>query len=236
VNHELRTPLTSIRSCSEILRDNPELDAQNPAAFYDIIIRETERLTRLINQMLDLAQIQSGQIAAVVMPVDLGEVVAEAIAATDRMMREKGISVRVAGAPAVVLADRDLLMQILLNLLSNAAKFCPAEAGRVSIAFGPDGDAWAELAVADNGPGIAPELREAVFDRFRQIGDAASGKPMGSGLGLTICRSIVARLGGSIRIDDAVGGGARFWVRLPAVAGEAETVGRKSAASSANAT
>jgi len=106
-------------------------------------------------------------------------------------------------------------MQILLNLLSNAAKFCPPKAGRVTISFARDGDGWAELVVSDNGPGIAPELREAVFDRFRQISDAASGKPTGSGLGLTICRSIVARLGGSIRVDDAPGGGARFLVRLP---------------------
>ena len=218
VNHELRTPLTSIRSFSEILRDNPELDAQNRAAFYDIIIRETERLTRLINQMLDLAQIQSGQIAAVVAPVDVAEVVADAIAATDQLMREHGVTVRVvAGAtPAIVLADRDLLMQIVLNLLSNSEKFCPAEGGRVTISIAADGDGWHELAVADNGPGIAAELREVVFDRFRQVSDAATGKPAGSGLGLTICRSIVTRLGGSIRIDNATEGGARFCVRLQA--------------------
>ncbi len=218
VNHELRTPLTSIRSFSEILRDNPELDSERRGEFYRIIIREAERLTRLINQMLDLAQIQSGQIATVVAPVDLLGVVNDATAATSQLLREKGVAVTVTplAAPIVALADRDLLMQVVLNLLSNAVKFCPGGRGRVTVSLGAPQADWVELAVADNGPGVVPDLREAVFERFRQGGDAASGKPAGSGLGLTICRIIIERLGGAIWVDDGPEGGARFRVRLPA--------------------
>jgi Na+/proline symporter/signal transduction histidine kinase len=216
VNHELRTPLTSIRSFSEILLDNPDLDAVRRAEFCGIIVRETERLTRLINQMLDLARIQSGEIVARLGSVDLAAVIHDAVAATSGVMRDKGIAVAVSAAsdiPAVT-GDRDLLMQVLLNLLSNAAKFCPPAGGRVAIAARAVGDKWVELLVADNGPGIPVKLREAVFERFRQLGDATTGKPQGTGLGLTICRMILTRLGGSIAIEDSPDGGAIFVARL----------------------
>ncbi len=220
VNHELRTPLTSIRSFSEILRDNPQLDAGRRDEFYAIIIREAERLTRLINQMLDLAQIQSGQIATVIGPADLIDVIDDAVAATSRILLDKGVTVtvRAPAAPVrpVALADRDLLMQVLLNLLSNAVKFCPAGHGQVSISAAAPEPGWVEFAVADNGPGIAPELRDVVFERFRQIGSSQTGKPSGSGLGLTICRIVVRRLGGTIWVEGPAQGGALIRVRLPA--------------------
>jgi Na+/proline symporter/nitrogen-specific signal transduction histidine kinase len=216
VNHELRTPLTSIRSFSEILLDNPQLDADRRNEFYGIIIRETERLTRLINQMLDLAKIQSGQLVAAIAPVDLAAVVHDAIEATGQVLRDKETSVEVQNAPpSMVAADRDLLMQVVINLLSNAAKFCPPGRGRVTISYTAPNAGQAELIVADNGPGIAPEMREAVFDRFRQVGDALTDKPEGSGLGLAICRMILASLGGSITVDAGPEGGAAFKVRLP---------------------
>ena len=137
VNHELRTPLTSIRSFSEILLDNPQLDVNRRNEFYGIIIRETERLTRLINQMLDLAKIQSGQFVVAIAPVDLPSVLDEAIEATGHILHEKGTRVTVsAPSPALmVAADRDLLMQVVINLLSNAAKFCPPGNGRVTIGY-----------------------------------------------------------------------------------------------------
>jgi signal transduction histidine kinase/Na+(H+)/acetate symporter ActP len=217
VNHELRTPLTSIRSFSEILLDNPQLDTGRRNEFYGIIIRETERLTRLINQMLDLAKIQSGQLVTIVAPVDLPAVVGDAIEATGQMLREKGTAIRIATPPPpqMVTADRDLLMQVVINLLSNAAKFCPPGNGRVTISYAAPDAEWIEFAIADNGPGISPELREAVFDRFRQVGDTLTDKPEGTGLGLTICRMIVTSLGGTIWVDAGPEGGAVFKVRLP---------------------
>ena len=220
VNHELRTPLTSIRSFSEILLDNPQLDADRRSEFYGIIVRETERLTRLINQMLDLAKIQSGQFVTTIAPVDLTAVARDAIEATSQLLREKGTVVRVVNEPpAMVAADRDLLMQVVINLLSNAAKFCPPGKGRVAISFASPNPKRVEFVVADNGPGIAPQLREAVFERFRQAGDMLTDKPEGTGLGLAICRMIVANLGGSISVDAGPDGGAAFKVRLPAAPG-----------------
>jgi signal transduction histidine kinase len=223
VNHELRTPLTSIRSFSEILLDNPDLEPAKRSEFCAIINREAERLTRLISQMLDLAKIQSGQITAVSRPVDLAEVAGDALAATSQLLRDKGIAIELAAAPGAPPAwtDRDLIMQVLLNLLSNAAKFCPPGRGRVRIAIGPAGAGWIELVVSDNGPGIAPQFREAVFERFHQVGDTLTGKPAGTGLGLTICRMIMSRLGGAIWVDRAPEGGAAFTLRLPS----AQTVG-----------
>ena len=223
VNHELRTPLTSIRSFSEILLDNPQLDIERRNEFYGIIIRETERLTRLISQMLDLAKIQSGQFAPVIGTVDLALVVRGAIEATSQLLHEKGTLVRVAGPPPPsVAADRDLLTQVVINLLSNAAKFCPAGRGRVAISYASRDGQSVELTVADNGPGIAPELREAVFERFRQAGDMLTEKPEGTGLGLAICRMIVESLGGSIRVEAGAEGGAAFKVRLQAARADEE--------------
>ncbi len=216
VNHELRTPLTSIRSFSEILFDNPDLDADRRSEFCGIIVRETERLTRLINQMLDLARIQSNEVPVVLTEVDLAEIVDEAVAASGGILRERGMAVEVDAPPhpLPVLGDRDLLTQVMLNLLSNAAKFSPVHRGRVVLSIAvPDADRI-ELVVADNGPGIPRDAREAVFERFRQIGDTMTGKPEGTGLGLSICRMILARLGGSIRIEDSALGGAAFRVTL----------------------
>ncbi len=216
VNHELRTPLTSIRSFSEILRDNPGLEPARRAEFYGIIVRESERLTRLIGQMLDLAKIQSGQITTAIVPLDLATVVRDAAAAAGQMFRDRRITLELApGATPVVHSDRDLVTQVLLNLLSNAAKNSPPERGRVVVSIAADGSDWAEIAVADNGPGVPPQFREVIFERFRQIGDALTDKPVGTGLGLAISRMIMSRLGGTIWVEDAPGGGALFKVRLP---------------------
>jgi signal transduction histidine kinase len=168
--------------------------------------------------MLDLAQIQSGQIAIAPVPVDLSSVIRDAAAAAGQLAREKGVTLSVApiANQTRVMADRDLLIQVLLNLLSNAVKFCPSQDGQVTISLVASSGPWVEFAVADNGPGVAPNMRETVFEQFRQVGDAVRGKPPGSGLGLTICRVILAQLGGAIWIEDGAETGAQVHVRLPA--------------------
>lgn len=215
VNHELRTPLTSIRSFSEILRDNPDLDTSQRAEFYAIIVRESERLTRLISQMLDLAKIQSGQITTAIAPLDLGTVVRDAAGAASQMFRDKRITLDLAlGRTPIVETDRDLVTQVVLNLLSNAAK-CTPEQGRVVVSIATPDHGWVEIAVADSGPGVPPEFREIIFERFRQVGDPLTDKAVGTGLGLAISRMIMTRLGGAIWVEDAIGGGATFKLRLP---------------------
>ena len=216
VSHELRTPLTSIRSFSEILLDNPALEQDRRQEFLRIIVTESERLTRLINDMLDLAKIEAGKLEWHMTRVRASEVAAEAAAALGQLFRDKRVELEIelSDGASTILADRDRLFQVVVNLLSNAVKFSPSGTGRVSLAVEADTDGI-RLSVADNGPGIAPDHREAIFERFRQVGDTLTAKPEGSGLGLAISRMIVEHFGGRAWVEDAPGGGAIFRVWLP---------------------
>ena len=216
VSHELRTPLTSIRSFSEILLDNPALDQGRRQEFLRIIVTESERLTRLINDMLDLAKIEAGKLEWHMTRVRASEVAAEAAAALGQLFRDKRVELEIelSDGALTILADRDRLFQVVVNLLSNAVKFSPSGTGRVSLAVEADTDGI-RLSVADNGPGIAPDHREAIFERFRQVGDMLTAKPEGSGLGLAISRMIVEHFGGRAWVEDAPSGGAIFRVWLP---------------------
>jgi Na+/proline symporter/nitrogen-specific signal transduction histidine kinase len=217
VTHELRTPLTSIRSFSEILHHNPDLPAPKRREFLTIVIKEIERLTRLINQVLDLAKIEAGRFDWQITDLDVREVVGEAIAATGQLFNDKQIalSANVPDGLPPVQADHDQLMQVIINLLSNAVKFSPAGAGRVAVEVQPT-PAGIEIRVSDNGPGIAPEHQKHIFEKFKQVGDTLSNKPAGSGLGLAISRRIVEHFGGRIWVESASGRGAAFTVLLPA--------------------
>jgi Na+/proline symporter/nitrogen-specific signal transduction histidine kinase len=230
VTHELRTPLTSIRAFSEILRDNPNLDAAERQKFLDIVIQESERLTRLINQVLDLAKLESGRAEWQVGAVELAPVIAESIAATGQLFRARGVALetRLAHGVPPVRADRDRVLQVLINLLSNAAKFAPEGAGRVVVELAAAGER-ARVAVIDNGPGVRTEDRLVIFEKFRQAGDTLTGKPQGTGLGLPISRQIVEHLGGTLRVEGAPGGGAMFVFELPGAAARAAQAGTKAA-------
>lgn len=216
VTHELRTPLTSIRSFSEILHDNPELPEDQRSHFLSIIIKESERLTRLINQVLDLAKIEAGRFDWQIGDIDLRGVVVEAVAATGQLFKDKAIDLEVelpAALPAVR-ADRDQLMQVVINLLSNAVKFCKPGQGRVRVAARLHGTNI-QVSVSDNGPGIAAADQAMVFEKFRQVGNTMTAKPPGSGLGLAICRRIVEHLGGRIWVESSPGDGATFAFVVP---------------------
>jgi signal transduction histidine kinase len=216
VNHELRTPLTSIRTFSEILRDHPDLPLSERQEFLRVVVTETERLTRLINELLDLSKIEAGGATPAMIPVDLAAVANECAAAMAQVFAANRVKLRLdlGNAPAWTTGDRDRLVQVIVNLLGNAAKFSPAGRGRVTLGIGGAREA-AELFVADNGPGIRPADREIVFERFRQVGDALTDKPGGAGLGLAICRRIIAQHGGDIWVEGDPGKGAIFRVRLP---------------------
>jgi Na+/proline symporter/nitrogen-specific signal transduction histidine kinase len=216
VSHELRTPLTSIRAMAEILADNPGTPEDKRQRFLGIILKETERLTRLINQMLDLAKIESGRAEWHTEALDLGELVREAEAAVDGLFREKGVRLEIEIPPVLpaVPADRDRLMQVVLNLLSNAVKFCPRERGEVCVRLA-DESGRVRLDVVDNGVGIAPEHHERIFEKFRQVGDTLTDRPQGTGLGLPISRQIVRHLGGELWVESDIGRGAIFSFTLP---------------------
>ncbi len=221
VSHEIRTPLTAIRSLSESLLEAGDIPRERERQFLGIIAGESQRLSRLIAQLLDLARIEAGRMEWRLEPLDLRDVVAHAVETTRAFFERKGIALDAGpGAAAVpVTGDRDKLIQVLTNLLSNAAKFTPS-GGRVSVrAFG-DGD-QAVVEVEDTGAGIAADRLDAIFERFRQFGDTLTGKPDGAGLGLPISREIVAAHGGTLTAQSEPGRGSLFRVSLPLAASPA---------------
>jgi Na+/proline symporter/nitrogen-specific signal transduction histidine kinase len=215
VTHELRTPLTSIRAFAEILGDNPRLDMAQRQQFYGIILKESERLTRLINNVLDLSKIESGKMEWSVSYIDLKTVLEEALVATGHLFQEKRIRLetRLQDVPSV-LADGDRITQVLLNLLSNAIKFCHPEAGWVGINLTHTTEV-VRVDISDNGDGIKPEDIHIVFEKFRQVGDTLTDKPQGTGLGLPICRQIISHFGGELWVESQPGQGATFSFTLP---------------------
>ena len=216
VSHELRTPLTAIRALSEILHDNPDLEKEKRQEFLGNVVKETERLTRLINQVLDLAKIEAGKGEWELNRVDLGELIESAVGATSQLLLEKSINLEqtLHTSPVYVQADRDRLMQVVINLMSNAVKFCEHGTGKVSIRF-LTAHGFARIEVQDNGPGISADKHEQIFEKFRQISDTMDDKPMGSGLGLAICKKIVEYHGGRIWVESSPGKGATFIFTLP---------------------
>ncbi len=220
VTHELRTPLTSIRAMAEMMVDEPDMPAAQRSRFTQLIVTETERLTRLVNQVLDLAKIESGQAAWRLAPCDLNAIAQQAAAAMAAPLAERGtvLALDLAEGLPSVMADPDRLMQVLLNLLSNAAKFVPAPGGRINLALRATADA-ALFSVNDNGPGVPPAQQALIFEKFRQGGDA-SQQPVGTGLGLPISRQIVRHFGGRLWLESAPGAGATFRFTLPWQAAE----------------
>jgi hypothetical protein len=224
VSHELRTPLTSIRAFSEILREDPDLDAAQRAKFLDTIIKETERLTRLINEVLDLSKIESGKAEWNVSEVDIRAAIEEVLAAMNQTLRERKVHVdaKLADGASRVQVDRDRLIQVVLNLLSNAVKFCPSKNGRIEVALS-EADGLVRVDVRDNGAGIRLEDRAIIFEKFRQGGDTLTDKPQGTGLGLPISRHIIEHFGGRLWVDSRPGQGACFSFVLPVGAAAAST-------------
>lgn len=222
VTHELRTPLTSIRALSEMLHDDPRLELADRKRFLGIILGETERLTRLINQILDLAKLESGHAEWTSTRVDIGEVAREAMATLEPLYREKGVAMsgEVPEQGPVVLADRDRLTQVMINLLSNAVKFVPGGGGRVKVGVTVSGT-MVRVEVADNGPGLTAEECRLVFEKFRQGGNTLTDKPQGTGLGLPISRQIVEYFGGNLWVESQPGSGATFIFTVPLPASEA---------------
>jgi signal transduction histidine kinase len=215
VTHELRTPLTSIRALTELMRDDPGMDVPQREQFLGIVVAETERLSRLVNQVLDMAKIESGHAEWRNSDVDLRALLQQAVASTAELFRERGalVELHLPDHLPTLHADADRLTQVVLNLLSNAAKFVPRGSGRVDLrlraeAFG------AVVEVHDNGPGVPPAQQQLVFEKFRQGGDEKN-RPQGTGLGLPISRQIVEHFGGRMWLRSEPGGGACFGFSLP---------------------
>jgi Na+/proline symporter/nitrogen-specific signal transduction histidine kinase len=224
VTHELRTPLTSIRAFSEMLHEDPKIDLAQRTRFLAIIVSETVRLSRLINQILDLAKLESGRAEWTVAAVDVGEVIREAADSLTVLFAEKRVTLDLGGCETGlgVMADRDRLMQVMVNLLSNALKFVPSDSGYVKVGAGGTADE-VRVSVTDNGPGIHAADHEVIFDKFRQgsgTTDVLTDKPQGTGLGLPISRQIVEYFNGHLWVESTPGAGACFVFTLPRHSGD----------------
>ncbi len=216
VTHELRTPLTSIRALAELMRDDSGMETVQRQQFVGIIVGETERLSRLVNQVLDMAKIESGHAEWHDDEVDMKALLRQAASTMTEPLRERGVTLTLE-LPAHVgalRADADRLMQVVLNLLSNAAKYAPRDTGRVLMRL-QDREEGVEVEVQDNGPGIPPDRQAMVFERFRQVEGDAHYRPGGTGLGLPISRQIVAYFGGRMWLRSDMGQGAVFGFSLP---------------------
>ena len=219
VTHELRTPLTSIRALAELMLDDPGMPAEQRQQFIGIVVTETERLSRLVNQVLDLAKIEADSAEWNDVVVDMRVLVLQAVETTRELFRERGCVIELAlpdadAPPApLVRADPDKLQQVMLNLLSNAAKFVPQGAGHVQVRL-QAAAGEVTVSVTDNGPGISAAEQRAAFDKFRQVGDPRERR-QGTGLGLPISRKIMEHYGGRIGVRSTPGQGATFHFTLP---------------------
>lgn len=218
VSHELRTPLTSIRAFSEILRDNVDMEPGQRQGFLDIVVKETERLTRLIDEVLDVAKIESDRMEWRMEKLDLRELILDAVAAVGQLFKENGVALvhDIPPHAAVVDGDRDRLMQVLINLLSNANKFSDPGEGTVELRLRRREDRL-RIEVQDYGPGIAPDQVPHIFKKFHQVSNPQKGKPKGTGLGLAISQRIIVHHGGRIWAESKVGRGTTICFEIPAV-------------------
>ncbi len=234
VSHELRTPLTSVVGFSRIIAKRldevvfptvPPGDPKVDRAMRQvrdnlaIISSEGDRLTTMINDVLDLAKIEAGRMEWKRVPVAPEELIVRAAAATSSLISTAGLSLVTDVEPdlPLVVGDRDRLIQVVINLLSNAVKFTPA--GSITCAARLDGPDVV-ISVTDTGVGIASEDHGTVFEQFRQAGDTLTDKPRGTGLGLPICREIVEHHGGRIWVESELGSGSTFAFTLPIPAAE----------------
>ncbi|MBM3132817.1 MAG: PAS domain S-box protein, partial [Chloroflexi bacterium] len=226
VSHELRTPLTSIKSFAEILLSYDN-DRETQKEFIGIINEESDRLTRLINDVLDISKIEAGRVQWQPGELNISEIIESAVNATRSLFGQAHLKVEVDTDPNLptVWADKDRITQVVTNLISNAIKFTP-QGGHVQIeAEGIksetiEGFEIVKVSVADTGIGIPPDEQGRIFEKFHQVGDTLKGKPKGTGLGLTICKDIIEHFGGRIWVESELFKGSTFSFTLPVAASE----------------
>lgn len=229
VSHELRTPLTSVLGFAKLIQKKLE-ETVLPAVCFDmkktertvgqvrenlhIILSEGERLTSLINDLLDITKIEAGKIEWNLQPTAVSEIIERAIAATSVLAQNNGLEIICDIEPDLpdVIVDCDRMMQVLINLLSNAIKF--TDFGSVTCRAHRQNNEIT-ICVIDTGIGIAAADLEIVFEKFKQIGEVITDKPKGTGLGLPICKHIVEAHSGRIWAESELGQGSAFSVSLP---------------------
>jgi signal transduction histidine kinase len=217
ISHELRTPMTSIRSFSEILRDSESIAGEDRRKYSNIIHDEAKRLTRLLDELLDLAVLENGQATMNAVDGVLGSVLDQAIASAGLGQGDLKIIRNPAAEAITIHTDTDRLAQVFINIVTNAQKYCIADTPRLTIDVRRTGG-MVQIDFSDNGDGIAQADQALIFEKFARLTDQQSAG--GAGLGLAICREIMGKLGGSVTYVPGQGG-ASFRVSFPARLAEA---------------
>ena len=229
VSHELRTPLTSVIGFAKLIKkkleetvfplvttDNKKVQrsVQQVSDNINIIVEEGERLKNLINDVLDLAKMEAGKVDWLRNPLSVKELLERAIAATAALFEQKKLELIQEIEPGLpeVIGDRDRLIQVVINLISNAVKF--TDQGYIICRAKRTGQEIT-VSIIDSGMGIAKEDEPKVFEKFKQVGDTLTDKPKGTGLGLPICKEIVEHHGGRIWVESELGQGSNFSFTLP---------------------
>jgi signal transduction histidine kinase len=205
VSHELKTPLTSIRIFSELLANNPDPDRQK--RYSEIIVNESSRLTRLINNVLDFARMDRGETKYEKEVFDLNALVRETLT----NFRPNFASEAIDSSPLPVIGNRDAIAQVLLNLLSNAEKYGD---GRIEVTTRRPENGLATVRVSDRGPGVPRGSEEKIFEQFYRAHNSLSNGIQGAGLGLTLARQIARANGGDVIYEPHPGGGSLFSIKL----------------------
>ncbi len=215
VTHELRTPLTSVRAFTEIMHDHPDMDEQKRQEFLKVMVYELERLSKLITQVLDLEKLESGKHSLqlnATKPIDL---LNRVVAAFNTGVETEEFELSIANVvEKEVHLDEDLMERVLVNLLANAKKYIPKDAGKIHVHLNTV-DSMFSIAIEDNGPGIPVEQRSQVFNKFYQVVQSKKNNAGGSGLGLSICKKIIDLHKGNISVEQSDLGGAKFIIQIP---------------------
>jgi Na+/proline symporter/signal transduction histidine kinase len=213
VTHELRTPLTSIRALSEILFDNPDLEAEQQQQYLEAIIKETVRLSNLITQVLNLENFEAGRRKLTITEINAGKLLDDMAATLSGIIQAKQLSltIQLAQRPTMIQADADLIQQVFMNLLGNAIKFATAA---ISISISKTATEFI-VEITDDGKGIDAGMEELIFDKFFQAKNQTLKKPEGTGLGLAISKKIIELHGGKIWVNKGFTKGAQFVFTLP---------------------
>jgi two-component system phosphate regulon sensor histidine kinase PhoR len=214
VSHELRTPVSVIRLNAETLRDGALTDPTSGPRFVDALLRNAERLSDLVSDLLDISRIESGKVEIASDDIDVAALSREVITSMTPLADAKSTTLTV-NLPDTLMAQGDskALEQVLVNLLQNAVKYTP-EAGHVELRGRRTAEA-VRLEVCDDGPGIAEKHRTRVFERFYRVDRGRSKHMGGTGLGLSIVKHLVANMGGIVGVEPNEPRGSKFWVELP---------------------
>ena len=216
VTHDLRIPLTSIRGFSEAMGDFwSEMPDAEKKKYVAVILRESKRMSRLVDDFLDLSRFEGDSVELDKSPVDLPALMDRVVETLKGYGPGIAFEIRGAADAPLFLAETHQLERVLINLGGNAVKYSP-EGGTVLFSIEPDGAQGLLFTVRDEGPGIPKEAQTRLFEKFYRVSDEISKRKKGSGLGLTVCKLIVEAHGGTIWVDSEPGKGTAFRFRLPA--------------------